>query len=479
MNDFNILNYLQDTDNNINEISGYYKNTIHKNQQTGFTIFTLKIDDNFVVCVGKIQSLNNLYNIPLTLKGCYVNDEKYGKQFVFNEYSFSCSEKTEIVSLLKSGLIKGIKFSTANVLADKIIKNNIINILPYFENSSTYANLIALIPEFKKYEVEILQKMSKILVFEKLFKLIIESGGEYINVLKLVTNYDNAYSLLRNNIYKIGFYIGLDYQTCDCIAKNFRYSDYDKKRAEGILFFALNKIEEQGSTCTSLLKLKKVIESLQQKNSLAYLPFEYIASFLVGNKNIKYDIQNGDVIIYFVKTRMKEQILATNIRRIEAAKEQLNFNENIINKLERKLGISYAPEQREAFKVLKSTGVKIVTGGPGTGKSTWVNGFINAYKELFPDNIIKLCSPTGRAAQRMSETTGYFAETFHRLLEYKPFDGGVCKYSSTNRYDCDCLIIDEMSMADLIMTSFIFDALKNNVTVIILGDVDQLPSVGC
>ena len=133
MNDFNILNYLQDTNNNINEISGYYKNTIHKNQQTGFTVFTLKIDDNFVVCVGKIQSLNNLYNIPLTLKGCYVNDGKYGKQFVFNEYSFSCSEKTEIVSLLKSGLIKGIKFSTANVLADNIIKNNIVNILPYFE----------------------------------------------------------------------------------------------------------------------------------------------------------------------------------------------------------------------------------------------------------------------------------------------------------------------------------------------------------
>lgn len=477
---FNILNYLQNESSGINEITGLYKNTIHKNQQTGFTVFTMKVDDNTVVCVGKIQSCDSLYNIPLTLNGYYINDEKYGKQFVFDNYTFSCSEKAEVVSMLKSGIIKGIKYKTACDLADKVIENNITNLLSYFENANTFAKLTELIPDFKKYEFEILQKVAKIVVFEKLFKMIINAGGEYINVLKLITNYDNAYTFINNNVYKAGFFIGLDYQTCDNLAKELKYTDYDRRRAEGLLFFALNMSEEQGNTCTSLSLLRKNIECLQKKNTMSYLPFEYIMSFLPNNKNIKYDYKNEhDIVFYLAKTKVKEQMLAANIRRIESAKEPLAFDENIVSSLETKLGISYAPEQKAAFNSLKTTGIKIITGGPGTGKTTWVNGFINAYRTMYPDNIIKLCSPTGRAAQRMSESTGCFAETFHRLLEYKPYDGGVCKYSSTNRYECDCLIIDEMSMADLTMTSFIFDALKNDVLVILLGDIDQLPSVGC
>ena len=483
MDFFNIYDYYKEKEDILNkkEITGYFQNIIFKDYKTGLTAFSLSVDDKKVVCLGKIQDLENIYNIPITLQGGFTKHKKHGNQFVFQKYKLECKDKASIIALLKSGLVKGMNYKTAERLSTLVVENKIENLLDYFENSSLYDELCFKIPSFEKYKIEIVQKISKIVAFKKLFELILDAGGDYHNVTKLINKYENPYQYLKDHVYTVGLFSDLSFKSCEYIAKYFGYSPYDKRRACGFINYALTSSENNGHTYIPLDMLAIKIEKMQKHNCYyPIVPFAYIMSFIIENPRYHYSISpDGVVRISFMTTFKREIILTSNIKRIQSSRIPLPFKEEYIHDVEDEINLSYAQGQKTAFNAAKTTGVKIVTGGPGTGKTTWVNGFIRIYKKMYPDNIIKLCSPTGRAAQRLAESTGCVAETFHRFLEYKPYDGGICKYSSNNYYECDCLIIDEMSMADLEMTNFILDALKNEILLIILGDVDQLPSVGC
>ena len=190
-------------------------------------------------------------------------------------------------------------------------------------------------------------------------------------------------------------------------------------------------------------------------------------------------IRNDHDLIYFNSMFQAELNTAKQIQRLNFSGSPLPFNERFIDESETQTGLKYAPQQREAFSLLKKTGVGILTGGPGTGKSTVINGILMAYEKMKPGGVIRLCAPTGRAAQRITETTGREAVTIHRLLEYKPFGRGMdVQRNASNPIEADIIIVDESSMLDIELASLFFSAVGNGTLVILVGDINQLPSVG-
>lgn len=182
-------------------------------------------------------------------------------------------------------------------------------------------------------------------------------------------------------------------------------------------------------------------------------------------------------MVIFIEEALRE-IIRLNKFPIETP-----INWDIVSDIEKQNGYMYAKQQRWAFSLAESTGIKILTGGPGTGKTTTVDGFIHYFEYMFKQNlgreaIVKLCAPTGRAAQRITEQTKKRAYTIHQLLEFKPFgDSEICK-NMDDPIDADLIIIDEMSMTDVVLFSLFLQAVKKGTTVILVGDVNQLASVG-
>ena len=157
------------------------------------------------------------------------------------------------------------------------------------------------------------------------------------------------------------------------------------------------------------------------------------------------------------------------------------FNSSVIDEIEKEYNIKYSISQRESFNFIKSSGIKILTGGPGTGKTTVIRGLIEAYKRTNPKGIVALCAPTGRAAQRITESTKMEASTIHRLLDCKPYGDNeeelTCK-NQDNPLSADLLIVDEVSMVDTELFAMLLGAVKSGTLIILCGDTDQLPSVG-
>lgn len=148
-----------------------------------------------------------------------------------------------------------------------------------------------------------------------------------------------------------------------------------------------------------------------------------------------------------------------------------------IEKIENEIGIKYASSQKEAFNVLKKSGIKIITGGPGTGKTTLLNGCIKCYAEMYPSAQIKLFAPTGCAAEKMQQSTGYEATTAHKMLRMQKYDLFKFAEIRPEKIQADLFIMDESSMADIYMFRYLLCAIPNGATILLLGDSDQLPSV--
>ncbi|NLT13477.1 MAG: AAA family ATPase, partial [Clostridiales bacterium] len=219
---------------------------------------------------------------------------------------------------------------------------------------------------------------------------------------------------------------------------------------------------------------------------LAYAPeYEAVASAIMNgfiNDGLEGCVVDkcGTKYSVYLKSLYWNEVNTTNaIRRLMRTARPVDCNpEELCAYAEKICGVKYAEQQREAFQLLKTGGVGIITGGPGTGKTTVIKGLLAAYQKMFPDRVIKLCAPTGRASQRMKEATGREATTIHRLLEYKPFENTATYKNGANPIDADFLFVDEGSMISIDVADLLFSAIRSGTTVLIAGDIDQLPSVG-
>ena len=462
-------------------MTGTYEKTMFRNEKNGYTIFLFNTKDfpqyndpkGYIHCTGIIPVYTK--GVPLKLEGCFVQTK--------NEYLFEAanvaeySDKRELtISYLSSDLFHGIGEKTA----EKIVNFTGPDIFKFIKQKDAHILLSENIVELKGDKaINFIDVLKKVSVQKEIYDFIYPFGGHYANATKLYSKYGvDGLRFLKSNIYKVGMSVGLSFSTCDAIAKYHGVSLYDENRIEMLVRVAMDSLSSSGHTYSQLSDIRNMVKRYSRDSAFpAEIPDSLIVRAAHNSKKIVTESKSG-IRYYTEQAWNNTNKIVSNLVRLQNSAQSLPFNEALIGDMESRYNIKYSKNQKKSFSFLEKSGVKILTGGPGTGKTTVINGLIGAYREMFPKNEIVLCAPTGRAAQRMSESTGYAASTIHRLLEIMPFESGtVCK-DQDDPLTADLLVVDEMSMVDEEIFTMLVSAIKNGALVILCGDIDQLPSVG-
>lgn len=458
-------------------ITGIFDKQIYRNERNGHTLFTIRTKEpcpyrnNYgsITCMGNIPVY--VKGMPLKITG-YWEQSKFGMQIHVQSIG-EVSDSESITITYLTGICAGIGEATAK----KIVNEVGCDIFSFVQKPDAEEILKKRIPNIDA--LTLIRSVKSSIEQREVFEFILKYGGSYPTAIKICEEYGMfALENLKRNPYKIGLKNGLLFEQCDCIAKDIKIDPLDKRRINALVQHVVDKISMYGHTYTTLEQIMKYIRYIVNKSSFK----ENIPAVIIANAITRHPglvLEAGEPIrIYSRVLWNSEQDIAKNIERISNSAIELNFNEDLINIVENELGIKYGDDQKESFKLLRSTGIKILTGGPGTGKTTTIKGFIEVYKRINLCASIALCAPTGRAAQRLSETAGMEASTIHRLLDFKPHGKEFCHKNLLNPIEADMVIVDEISMVDTELMSILLGAIKNGSLVILSGDEDQLASVG-
>lgn len=308
---------------------------------------------------------------------------------------------------------------------------------------------------------------------EKLLKTLTSCGAKEDVILKCFS--DSA--LTPKHIFKNPYLLidyGESFITCDKIARLKSFNQYSDDRIHGAIKYVMIRQEASGNTrvtgddiCTQIKRLSER-ESKEEEIPPAL-------SDIYAKSDDMLSI-NKDMSFSFAKTSEYETKIAENMLRLANAKEESDIKtEAYIKEAEKELGITYSDEQRETFSILQNGGIKLLTGGPGTGKTLTIAGIVKSYMAYHPEQKVLLCAPTGRAAARMRELAGdnAVASTIHKALGLSHFMKG-----KSNMLDYDLIICDEMSMADTELMALFLSVVKSKTKLLLAGDYRQLPSVG-
>jgi len=449
-------------------IRGTVERIVFRNEENGYVVAKISAhanDENLTTIVGNMASINVGENYEL--KGEWTNNQKYGRQFSFKDYILILP--TSLLGLkryLSSGLIKGVGPATA----ERIVNHFGNKTLEILENDLQKLTEIEGIAE-KRLEIikkswEEQKEIKKVMLFLQSYQI---TTGYAVKIYK---TYGNAAieRLKENPYFLIDDVAGIGFKIADKIAQKLGMGANSPDRIKAGIKYILQEFANQGhcfgleseiirfgsellETDESLIEealtdLNANEEIIMQSEKI-WLPYYYFSELGVCKKLIQL-------------LKYPHQIINIDIR----AK---------IKSLENKYHISFAREQKDAIDQALLNRILVLTGGPGTGKTTTTLGLIELFKELKFN--ITLAAPTGRAAKRMSETTGREAKTIHRLLKYSPKNNKFLK-NEDNPIRTDVIILDEVSMIDVILMNQLLKAIVPGTFVILIGDVDQLPSVG-
>jgi len=438
-------------------ISGIIDIYTFYSDSNGYSVF--KLEDGTAV-VGNLPKLNEGDHVELT--GNWVVHPKYGHQFKVESINVTYpTTETGIIKYLSSGLIKGIGKVAAKRIVNKfgestleILDNNITRLL---EVEGIGLKKLDLIKkgwnDQKGIKNVMLFLQSHGISTSYSLKIYKRYGEESPEIIK-----QNPYILIEN-VWGIGFKIA------DNIAKGMGFSDNHPLRIKAGIIHVLSKASQGGHVFVPEVELIREC-SFMLGFELAYsdpVLHELEEEGSIINSNDKIYLAD----LYYAEREIESSINILLSRPHKFEKE----DENQLSLLKE----NFSDEQLRAIKLSLENNLLIITGGPGTGKTTALKGIIDLYKHL--DKKILLAAPTGRAAKRMTEVIGLDAKTIHRLLEYNPMEN-LFNYNSDNPLETDLLIIDEVSMIDTLLMYSLITAVNKNTTLILVGDVDQLPSVG-
>ncbi|WP_097005288.1 AAA family ATPase [Lacrimispora amygdalina] len=479
----------------VNHFECVLKNIYRRDNYTGNTIFGVETDEidvrrnrnGEVVCEGIVP--NWPIDLQLIIDGEWNED---GTCF-YIETAKPYTATEELSKKLIKRVIKELKeeneeFKVGSNLTKKIIEVSGPDILKFISNSKSLDNLIDYIKVDEWKIIRIHESLASITESYSVVDFVSHFGCSISLCDKLVKKYGTtALRRLKAHPYRIGYSIGMDFCSMDKIGKYRKFDPLSKERVTAIIYEALNSLlKQQGSTYIIQSMLKKQIDKVIKKSSYpeTMIPFAYIGTILGKINGIKTEIATNGVRIYRTDFYEAEWSIAKDLSRLNKNKKafisDIQLTEMIV-KRELEFKMSYSAEQKASFQAIKTTGIKIITGGPGVGKTTTINGLITSYMELFPDKKIALAAPTGRAAQRMWDITMIEAKTIHKLLDFKPFEidneeSGTYR-NKDNPIDADMIVIDEMSMVDTELFYLLLQAIKTDTIVLLIGDKDQLQSV--
>ncbi|HBF7900434.1 ATP-dependent RecD-like DNA helicase [Clostridioides difficile] len=454
------------------KLEGMISEIVFKNEDNGYTIAHLVNENDEIVVVGCMPTL--AIGESIEVEGKWVNHKIYGTQFEVNSFMPVTPSSLEgIYVYLSSGMIHGI----GEKMAKRIIDKFGVDTLEVIQNS----------PE-KLQEVEgIGSKKVKQIVksYEEdreLRNIIIQLSPFGITpnyCLKIYKKYkSSAIEVINKNPYQLAEDIrGIGFKVADSIANKIGIDKSSKDRiCQGILY-TLNKSLSNGHTYLPEHVLIQDSEKLLELNGEI---IKECVMMLVYNQKIHIEKVNNENLIYLMPYYLAENGVCSQIVKLSQYEfEDLKIDiDNEINVLEEDKKIKLAEKQILAVKESVNSGVLIITGGPGTGKTTTINAII----DIFENNgkSVTLAAPTGRAAKRMSETSNKEAKTIHRLLEmgFSTDDDLTFFKDEEDPINSDVIIVDEVSMVDIILMYNLLRAIKLGTRVILVGDSDQLPSVG-
>lgn len=452
-------------------LDGFVDGIVYKNEENGYTVAKINIKTQIVVAVGNFPYIKEGEHLKLT--GNWIVHKQFGKQFsVTNCEEILPTTIEGIEKYLTSGIIKGIGPVTArrivNYFGEKsleILDNN-IDKLKEIEGIGQKKFEIIKQSYFEHYDLRnIIMYLQEFgLTQGQCMKIYRTLGKESINKIK-----QDPYMLCRE-IKGIGFSIA------DKIANQIGIDKNSESRIKSGIDFVISRFCGYGNT---FMPMEDV---LAETKSLLLVDEEEIASSiysLVIEKNLYVNKINDKEAVflplyYHSEVGIRDKIAMLSMKIINMLNIDVDFE---INNFERKNNITFATSQREAIKNAFCEGIEIITGGPGTGKTTIIKAIIDIYENQ--GMKVLMAAPTGRAAKRITESTGREAKTIHRLLQITAGEeDGVFETLDDDVLDGDVIIIDEASMIDIFLMNNLLNAMKVGMRLILVGDADQLPSVG-
>lgn len=456
------------------KLTGEVVKVRYVNEENGYSVFDLNTSDGEIKIVGIFDSVN--IGESLEVEGEFTYDNKYGEQLNVSSYQKKLPSSTvEIEKYLASGIISTIGPKNASYIVEQFGKKSLDIV---FDETDKLIEVRGI----GKKSIEKIKKSVEELKFSKNILFHLTGLGISLSLSKKIYNIfkENTLEVINENPYKLIKNVrGIGFLKADEIALKNNLDKNSSYRIESAILYVLtqkainfghvyypkekltNEVSKLIGVETELiepvymnllLSSEVVIDNLFEESNI-YLDYLYVSESYIASKLAKMALNEDFKILFDIDKEIKKSI--------------------------KNLSIKLSKIQIDAIKSCFEENISIITGGPGTGKTT----IINTISKIYLDNgyNISLCAPTGRAAKRIEETTGIEAKTIHRMLGYIPSsydDIGHFEYNEDNPLDTDVIIIDEMSMVDVVLFEKLLRGMKDNTRLVIVGDVDQLPSVG-
>ena len=456
------------------EIEGILTEIIYQNEVNSYVVGIFETEEEQITVVGYLPFIKK--GDTLKIIGKFVEHKDYGEQFKIETFEKLMPQTLgALETYLANGNIKGVGPATASKIVNKFGEDT-IHVLKFEPQKLAQIRGIT-----KDKAIEISEsfienwEVWQIVGFLERFGIGAESAKKVYDLLGI-----NAIAEIEADPYiLIDISRGVDFKQIDQMAIELGMEKENQKRVKSGIKYALIKITYNGHCCTLKENLIEYVKTLLNVNEAT---IENGIINLKVNDEIVVEDRNGEEWIYLYSFYNAENQIARNILELDKYRnvKKVSNIEKELNLVEKRTDIILSEKQKEAIRAINDNNVTIITGGPGTGKTTIIKSIIEIYKQK--KYKIVLCAPTGRAAKRMTETTGEEASTLHRLLEIGKVDEESL-FKKDNEYqgapiDGDIIIVDEVSMVDMFIMSYLLDCIYKGTKLILVGDCDQLPSVG-
>lgn len=473
------------------QIAGMLMKYTWRNEKSGASYMTLLTDEELPdeLCSSKIMNGEKVWHyinvdatrisvtrypkfFPLVVNGDFeqTRREGFARSFIASSIEESCRNEDIAYKYLTSADV-GLSVSVAK----NLISGFGADIFSYGSKVNEYLKAL----NISKSTVDKMQEKLHIYSETRKVSEVLSTAEIPFNVAAKIVSVYKLKSLekITNKIYNIAERFNINFIQADTIAKRRSPQGLETMRMRLANNEAHKRLESQGHT---LHTYREYLKSLNRTINPDGKYESNGALALAALSQEARDTEKKDV--YRFSLHETEERIKTDLSRLSRKTPVYGYNNALIKAAESFCGIKYGKSQTECFKTILGTtgGIKLLIGGPGTGKTTTIKGILFAYNKLHPEHVIKLCAPTGRAAQRMSEQTEMEAVTIHRLLEYVPYvdDGGEHCKDESDQLGADLLVVDEMSMTDTDLFGKLLRAVKTGATIILVGDTNQLEPVG-